>query len=72
MKSKSNTKAIGKYGVTFSDNQFKLLSTKTQCLAEEKCGIPSFNLVKEKVSRAVVLAVAAVKLWEDCKVFSNT
>jgi hypothetical protein len=40
---------IGKYGVTFSDNQFKLLSTKTQCLAEEKCGIPSFNLVKEKV-----------------------
>jgi len=41
---------IGKYGVAFDDGVFKLIATNTACLASDKCGIPSFEKVKEKVS----------------------
>ncbi len=32
---------IGKYGLTFFDGQFHLTPTQTDCLAKDKCGIPS-------------------------------
>lgn len=32
---------IGKYGLGFDGRQFVLESTKTDCLAKDKCGIPS-------------------------------
>lgn len=31
---------IGKYGVKFEENIFKLTPKKTDCLAQDKCGIP--------------------------------
>lgn len=40
---------IGKYGVEFYNGIFKLTSTNTACLASDKCGIPSFEKVKETV-----------------------
>lgn len=40
---------IGKYGVEFENGIFKLTATNTACLASDKCGIPSFEKVKEKV-----------------------
>mgnify|MGYP003520836951 CR=1 FL=1 len=32
---------IGKYALDFKENTFVLVSTKTACLAEDACGIPS-------------------------------
>lgn len=40
---------IGKYGVQFDNGTFKLTTTDTACLASDKCGIPSFENVKETV-----------------------
>jgi hypothetical protein len=40
---------IGKYGVAFENGVFKLTTTKTACLALDKCGIPTLESVKEKV-----------------------
>lgn len=40
---------IGKYGVEFDNGIFKLTPTNTACLASDKCGIPSFEKVKETV-----------------------
>ena len=40
---------IGKYGVEFSNGIFSLTNKTTACLAEDKCGIPSFGKVKEKI-----------------------
>lgn len=37
----SNT--IGKYNLDYKDGQFLLLSTKTDCLALDSCGIPSLK-----------------------------
>lgn len=31
---------IGKFGIEFTDNQFVLTNTKTDCLAKDNCGIP--------------------------------
>ena len=31
---------IGKYGLSFNGTHFQLISTQTDCLAKEKCGIP--------------------------------
>ena len=31
---------IGKYGLSFNGTQFQLISTQTDCLAKDKCGIP--------------------------------
>ncbi len=42
-------KTIGKYGIEFDNEVFKLTTTQTECLASDKCGIPSFGKVKEKV-----------------------
>ena len=38
---------IGKFGLTFNDNQFVLTNTQTDCLAKDICGIP---VEKEKVT----------------------
>lgn len=40
---------IGKYGLQFENGTFILTSTKTTCLASDKCGVPSFGKVKESV-----------------------
>ncbi len=40
---------IGKYNVGFDNGQFTLLQTKTNCLALDKCGIPTLEAVKDKV-----------------------
>lgn len=39
---------IGKYGVDFDNENFILKPTNTTCLASDKCGVPSFEVVKEK------------------------
>ncbi len=38
---------IGKYELFYEDNYFKLISTQTACLANEKCGLPTFNKIIE-------------------------
>lgn len=35
---------IGKYGVEFNGKDFQLTSTTTNCLAQDKCGIPADKL----------------------------
>lgn len=35
---------IGKYGVEFNGKDFSLTSTQTNCLAQDKCGIPAEKL----------------------------
>lgn len=35
---------IGKYGVEFNGKDFTLTSTQTNCLAQDKCGIPAEKL----------------------------
>ncbi len=35
---------IGKYGLDFNGKDFVLLSTQTNCLAKDKCGIPADKL----------------------------
>lgn len=46
---------IGKFGLDFTDNQFVLTNTKTDCLAKDNCGIPvdkikvKLNELQEKV-----------------------
>ena len=40
---------IGKYGLSFGENGFKLTQKQTACLAEENCGIP-VEKVKVKLS----------------------
>lgn len=40
---------IGKYGVSFENNTFKLLPKMTDCLAMDKCGIP-IEKVKKNLS----------------------
>ncbi len=35
---------IGKYGVEFNGKDFELTSTTTNCLAQDKCGIPADKL----------------------------
>jgi hypothetical protein len=42
---------IEKYGLSYNEGVFILTQTKTDCLAQDKCGIPELvNTVKEKVS----------------------
>jgi hypothetical protein len=42
---------IEKYGLAFENGVFILTATQTDCLAQDKCGIPELvNTVKEKVS----------------------
>jgi hypothetical protein len=42
---------IEKYGLRFENGVFILTKTQTDCLAQDKCGIPELvNTVKEKVS----------------------
>lgn len=38
---------IGKYGLDFNGSAFVLTSKKTDCLAQDKCGIPPKNLQKK-------------------------
>jgi hypothetical protein len=33
------TETVGKYGLEFSENEYLLTSKKTDCLAQDKCGI---------------------------------
>lgn len=40
---------IGKYGVEFKNGTFNLKSKNTDCLAFDKCGVPTFEKVQEKV-----------------------
>lgn len=35
---------IGKYGIDFNGKDFTLTSTQTNCLAQDKCGIPAEKL----------------------------
>ena len=35
------TETIGKYNLTFIDNNFVLVAKQTDCLAKENCGIPT-------------------------------
>jgi hypothetical protein len=46
---------IGKFGLSFENNQFVLTNTKTDCLAKDNCGIPQ----KVKVSLSQLQATAA-------------
>jgi hypothetical protein len=46
---------IGKFGLSFENNQFVLTNTKTDCLAKDNCGIPQ----KVKVSLGQLQATAA-------------
>ena len=47
---------VGKFGLDFTNNQFVLTNTKTDCLAKENCGIPidkikvKLNELQEKVT----------------------
>jgi len=45
------TETIGKYELGFRDNNFVLLSKQTNCLAQDKCGIPADQL-KENTKAA--------------------
>ena len=38
------SETIGKYGVEFNGKDFVLTSTQTNCLAQDKCGIPQEKL----------------------------
>lgn len=40
---------IGKFNVAFTGTHFKLLPQHTQCLAEDKCGIPADKLKSNEV-----------------------
>ncbi len=42
---------IGKYGLDFNGKDFLLVTTQTNCLAKDKCGIPSEKL-KVNLARA--------------------
>ena len=42
---------IGKYELRFNANNFMLLSKQTNCLAQDKCGIPAEKL-KENTKTA--------------------
>ena len=37
---------IGKFGLEFNGEHFKLTSTKTTCLAQDNCGIPTEKIKK--------------------------
>lgn len=41
---------INKYGINFNNGYFVLTNTKTACLAEELCGLPSFEKVKTSLT----------------------
>lgn len=41
---------IGKFGLEFKDKTFVLTSKLTNCLAPEKCGLPSFEKQKVQLS----------------------
>jgi hypothetical protein len=43
---------IGKYGLEFDGQVFQLTSTQTDCLAKEKCGIPTAESISLKVSQS--------------------
>lgn len=34
---------IGKYGLSYNGSQFVLVSTQTDCLAKDNCGVPTFK-----------------------------
>ncbi len=38
------SETIGKYGIEFNGKEFMLTSTQTNCLAQDKCGIPAEKL----------------------------
>ena len=38
------SETIGKYNLAFADGKFKMISTQTNCLAQDKCGIPPSKL----------------------------
>ena len=38
------SETIGKYHVEFNDGKFELIATQTNCLAQDKCGIPPSKL----------------------------
>ena len=40
--------SIGKFGLDFSNNEFVLTNTKTDCLAKDNCGIP-VDKIKAKI-----------------------
>ena len=40
---------IGKYDLGYNGKDFVLMSKQTNCLASDKCGIPTFEKVKETV-----------------------
>ncbi|MCB9202757.1 MAG: hypothetical protein H6604_06910 [Flavobacteriales bacterium] len=42
------SKTIGKYKLDFNGRSFVLLSTQTECLAEDACGIPQNQLPKQE------------------------
>ncbi len=41
---------IGKYGIAFENGIFKLTTTQTACLAQDKCGLPTYENVKSAVA----------------------
>ena len=43
---------IGKYGLEFDGQAFQLTPTQTDCLAKEKCGIPTDAPITMKVSQS--------------------
>lgn len=43
------SETIGKYSLDFGNNTFVLIPTKTDCLALDKCGIPTIASIKESV-----------------------
>ena len=45
------TETIGKYNLTFNDNNFVLVAKQTDCLAKENCGIPT---EKKKINLSIL------------------
>jgi len=43
---------VGKYGLEFDGQAFQLTPTQTDCLAKEKCGIPTDAPITMKVSQS--------------------
>jgi len=41
---------IGKYHLDFNDGKFQLVSTLTDCLAKDKCGIPEPQVAEQSAS----------------------
>ena len=57
---------IGKFGLTFEDNQFRLVSKNTTCLAQELCGVPAIEKAKHKFQELTQAATSCCTPGSGC------